>query len=516
MLSTLKLCGTLPTAEVETSRHPRARYTVLMPREKTLSPDRMAFDLDTATFRELGQQMVELMAEALDAEHRDPVLDRASGEKIQTLFDRDLPRAGRPIEELFAECREALLPYCRSNGHPRFFAYVSSSADPVGILADALTAALNQNVTAWRSSPPAATLERLVVRWLDQMVGFGAGGIGTLTSGGSAANFQALAAAVRLAEEAAELPSGSRHRLTVCLSREAHLSMVKAAQLLGLAEGHIRRIEIDADRRLRLDDLRRQLDDDQRAGLLPAAICASAGTANTGAIDPLDEIADLAAQHQIWLHIDGAYGAPAALTPEYRWMSRAFARADSLSLDPHKWLYAPLDVACVLYRDATAPRRAFDLDSEYIAVSQTDPLESYAFFQNSPELSRRFRALKVWMILETRGVDHLAEEIDRNIALRRRLDDRIATHPRLEPLGSELSISCFRYLPEAPQNTDTVNVLNRRILETLVQSGEFYMSPTTLEGRYALRVCIVNFRTTENDIDRLVDEVLRLGGEFSA
>ncbi len=301
--------------------------------------------------------------------------------------------------------------------------------------------------SAVTTARPPTTPERLVTRWLDDLVGFAGSGHGLLTSGGSAANFQALACAVTRAEERARLADGSRHRLTIYLSREAHLSMAKAARLLGLTRANIRTLDIDGDRRLRVEALEKQLADDLATGLVPAALCVSAGTANTGAIDPLEQAAEIAERHGIWLHIDGAYGAPAALVPEYRWMRRAFARADSLSLDPHKWLYTPIDTGCVLYRNSDDPRRTFGLDSEYIAVQQTDPAESFAFFQHGPDLTRRFRALKIWMILKVRGVDLLAKAIGRNIALRQRLDDHVIRHPRLELLGSELSISCFRYVP---------------------------------------------------------------------
>lgn len=473
-----------------------------------MSPDEPSFDLDADEFRRLGHQLVELMIEALAAERADPVLERVSGREIKDCFEEALPRAGSPPERVLDECRGALLRASRRNGHPRFFAYVCSSADPIGVLADGLTSALNQNLTAWRSAPAAAIVERLVIRWLDQLSGFAGGGQGILVSGGSAANFQALACAVSLAEEQAE---GDRRRLTVYLSRQAHLSLAKAARLLGLAPEHVRRIDVDADRRLRVDLLERQLQDDLAADLVPAAICASAGTTNTGAIDPLDEIADLAACHRLWLHVDGAYGAPAATVPEYRWMARGFARADSLTLDPHKWLFTPIDVGCLLLRTAEVAKQTFRLDGEYLRVTQTDPIESHAFFDHGAEVTRRFRALKVWMIFKTRGTDAIAAAIGRNIALRRRLDEHVRAHPRLELLGSDLSITCFRYLPHGGSDGEAVDDLNRRILETLVAEGRFFMSPTTLEGRYALRVCIVSFRTTERDVDQLIDEIARIG-----
>ena len=477
-----------------------------------------SFDLADDDFRRLGHEVIELMLQALAAESADPVLRQASGAEIRALLDEPLPEEGTSAAEVVGLWRDAVLPYCRRNGHPRFFGYVCTSADPLGMLADAMASAVNQPVTAWRSAPSATEVERLAVRWLDQLVGFGGpADPGILVSGGSAANFHCLACAVTRAESRAGLPPGSRARLTIYMSREAHVSMRKAGQVLGLPPDQVRLLGVDERRRLRMDELTEAVARDREQGLVPAAVCVSAGTANTGAIDPLTEVAGFCEDQGVWLHIDGAYGAPAVLTESYSWMAEAFSRADSMSLDPHKWLVAPADAGCALVRDEEAARQAFTLASEYTTVTQTDPIERYAFFDHGLEMSRRFRGLKVWTILKARGLGRIRAAIQHDIDLRRRLDERIDAEPRLESLGSELSIACFRYLPEGvdqiddPDTVDGVNQANRTILETLVREGHFYMSPTELDGRYALRVCIVNFRTEPADIDFLVDEVLRLG-----
>lgn len=459
------------------------------------------FALDPERFRALGYRFVDLMAGVLAREAEDPVLPPVSGAELRALLDEPLPAEGAAPGEILATLGERILPHGRRNGHPRFFGYVCASADPLGALADGLASLWNQNVTAWRSAPAATELERLVLRWLDELVGFGGGGQGLLVSGGSAANHTALASA---------LAGRPRDRVAVYRSTEGHLSLAKACRVLGVPEDQVRTVGTDARRRLVPGELERRIRADRDAGLEPACACASAGTANTGAIDPLEEIAEVCAEHGLWLHVDGAYGAPAAATEEYGWMRAGFARADSLSLDPHKWLYAPLDAGCVLLRDGEAARRAFALASEYTAVEQTEPIESFAFFDHGLELSRRARALKVWILLKARGARRLARAIAANVALRRHLDARVEADGRLEPLGSELSISCFRYAPpELPE--ERRDTLNRGILAELVRSGRFLLSPTTLDGTYALRVCIVNFRTTREDVDLLVDEVLRLG-----
>lgn len=472
-----------------------------------------SFELPAEELRRLGRQVVDLMIETIQAEREEPVLAPITGAELRAELDEPLPETGGPVEEILARFREVVLPYARRNGHPRFFGYVCTSADPLGMFADVLASALNQPVTAWRSAPSATAIERQVVRWLHKLTGFDGDG-GLLVSGGSAANFHGLACAVVEAERRADLPPGSRNRLTVYLSREGHVSLRKAAQLLGIPPRQIRVLEVDGERRLRPEALQEALERDRARGRVPAAVCASAGTANAGTIDPLEEIARLCAEQRIWYHVDGSYGAPAVLTEDYRWMSRAFARADSLSLDPHKWLFAPVDAGCILVRDEEASRRTFMLSSEYTEVTRTDPVERYAFFDHGLEMSRRFRGLKVWTILQARGTEGLRAAIDHDIALRRHLDRRIAAEPRLEPLASELSIACFRYCPDGEPSVEVLNELNRSILETLVAEGRCYMSPTTLEGRYALRVCIVNFRTRRSDIDFLVDEILRVGADL--
>ena len=470
------------------------------------------FDLSPEDFARLGERLTELMIEAFEAERSEPVLKPITGSELRALLDEPLPLQGSAPDDILSEWRDHVLPYCRRNGHPRFFGYVCTTADPLGVLADAMASALNQPVTAWRSAPAATEIERLAVRWLDALVGFGGDGNGLLVSGGSSANFHGMACAVTRAEERGGLPPGSRHRLAVYLSKEGHVSMRKAAQLLGVPPGQVRLLDIDERRRLRPDALRVALEQDRSAGLVPAMIGVSAGTANTGAIDPLDEVAEIAEEHAVWLHIDGSYGAPAVVTEEYAWMARAFSRADSLSLDPHKWLFAPADAGCILVRNDEDATRAFTLYSEYTEVTQTDPIERYALFDRGLEMSRRFRGLKVWTILKGRGVEGLRGAISHAIALRRYLDTRIAQHPRLESLGSELSIACFRFVPEGAESDEAIDDLNRRIVETLVDEGRCYMSPTTLEGKYSLRACIVSFRTQASDIDFLVDEVLRVGG----
>ncbi|MBW3567243.1 MAG: aminotransferase class V-fold PLP-dependent enzyme, partial [Proteobacteria bacterium] len=434
-------------------------------------------------------------------EYRDPVVSPVRGPELDARLDRALPETGAAFTDVFREFEETIAKHCRANGHQRFFAYVSASADPAGMVAELLAAAMNQNVTAWRSSPGAAGVERLVVRWLDEMLGFGGDGI--LTGGGSAANFNAVAMAILRAER-----NGVRRAdMTLYSSEDTHLSIAKAARILGIDNENLRALPLDAQRRMKTDALRQAIDRDRKNGKAPVLIAASAGTANCGAIDPLNEIGEIASRENIWLHIDGAYGAPAAITQEYAWMRDAFSQADSLSIDPHKWLYAPLDVGCLLFRDDKDAQMAFMETAAYTAVTQTDPVEAYAFFDHGMELSRRFRALKLWFAMRLHGVDAYRKTIEGNIALRRYLDECIRQDDRLEWTASDLSISCFR-VTRPGLDDSALNALNQRVLNDLLETGRFLLSPTTLDGKFMLRVCIVNFRTQKTDIDELVQAIV--------
>lgn len=462
-------------------------------------------DLPPAEVHKLGERLLDLAVQWLAAESQAPVLEPLDGAGLEALFDEPPPEHGIGDEALLAELRDKVLRHARHNGHPRQFAHVCASPDPVGALADLLVSMINQNVTSWRSAPSATTVERRLLHWLDALVGFDGGGHGLLVGGGSAANLHAVGAAVA---RALQQPGTSRGQLVLYTSSETHLSLAKAARFVGV--GHVRALPVDAERRLPADVLAAAITADRAAGLVPMMAVGSAGTANAGSIDPLVALAMACRAAGLWFHVDGAYGAPAAMTTGHAFLRNGFAMADSLSLDPHKWLFAPFDTGVLLVRDPAALRDAYTEAAEYTAVSETGPVEAHAFFDHGMELSRRFRALKLWMMFKLRGVDAYRQAVAANIALREYLDERIAAEPRLERLASGLSISCFRYRP-AGAAPEAIDRINQRIQARLVATGGIALSPTTLDGQYSLRVCIVNFRTRRADIDWLLEHVLAFG-----
>lgn len=376
----------------------------------------------------------------------------------------------------------------------RFFGYVLGSNEQVAALAEFLASVLHQNVTAWRSGPAAVAVERTVVGWLADAVGC-AGFTGSLCGGGSAANLMGLAMAREAKTPANE--DGVRGQCVVYASDQVHMSIDKAVALLGIGRRNLRVVPSDDDFRMRTDALSAAIAADRAAGKRPFAIVASAGTVSTGAIDPLPEIAAIAKANDLWLHVDGAYGALAALArPD---LFEGLALADSLSLDAHKWLYQPLDCGCLLFRDAAMARNAFSHSGDYVKVTNTDPVEAFAFFDETIELSRRFRALKLWMSMQYHGRAAFRDAIALDLSHARLLEDLIRGESELELMATgPLSAVCFRH-----RGAD-----NEAVLKRVIERGRVYISNATIRGAFALRACFVNNRTREDDVRSIVTEVL--------
>ena len=461
--------------------------------------DRLTLDPDE--FRQLANQVVDLAARFLAALPEERTFPVTSGSETTAVFDRPLPEKGLGPAAL--DDLKAVVALSRPPS-PRFFGYVLGSGEPVAAVGDLLASVLNQNVTAWRSAPAAVTIERVVVRWLTESLGC-SGFVGSLTGGGSSANLMALAMAREARAPANE--RGVRPGGVVYASSEVHMSIPKALGLLGLGHEALRTVPVDQAFRIQVDALEQAILADLAAGRRPIAVVASAGTVNTGAVDPLKAIAEVAKRHGLWMHVDGAYGALAALAaPE---MFAGMELADSISLDAHKWLYQPLDCGCLLYRDASAARSAFSHTGDYTRSLLEDPVERFSFFEESMELSRRFRALKLWLSLRYHGMAAFRSSIRTDLELARRLADAIDSRPELERLAPvSLSAVCFRHRGRAEMAEAEVDRFNQDLLLRVIRRGRVYVSNATLRGRFSLRACIVNHRSSAADVDAVVDEVL--------
>ena len=465
--------------------------------------DSLTLDLNADEREQLARAAVDWVLRYFVNQQAQKVYPAISASELTARLSSPLPQDARPIDSVLREFEE-IAAYGRHNGHPRMFGYVQSSGSFAGVIGDLLASALNQNVTSWRSAPAATTIEHQVIEWLKQMTGFDGDGAGLLMSGGSMANFAALSTALRAGTEADlnrqgvyALPSRPR----VYASAMTHMSIPKAAAMLGIGKDAVVRVPVDAEFRMEPAALRRQIAADRSAGCHPVCVVATAGDVNTGAIDPLDDIADVCSDAGVWLHVDGSYGAFAARSPLVAGRMDAIARADSLSLDPHKWLFAPLDAGCLLVKNGARLREAFSEGASYIDVVADTRMSEFAYWDHGPELSRRFRALKIWFLLNVHGARAVQEAVDGNIRVAQHLAaavDASADFERLAPVP--LSIVCFRH-----RGGD--DAFNRRLMVETQREGDSYLSNATIHGRFALRACIVNFRTAEDDADRLLADL---------
>jgi aromatic-L-amino-acid/L-tryptophan decarboxylase len=461
--------------------------------------------LPSEAFRSLARQVTEFSADYLDRMPQLPSYPSGiNGQQTQSLFDGNIPWDGQGAAAF--DCLQDVFRLSRP-ASPRFFGYVFGSGDPIGALGEFATAVLHQNAAAWRSAPAGVTIERTVVGWLAEAVGC-PGFTGSLTLGGSSANLMGLCMAREAKAPANQ--AGVRGGVIYC-STEAHMSVTKAAALLGLGYDAVRLIAVDDAFRMRTDDLRRAIRADLATRKLPIAVVASAGTTATGSIDPLTEIADVCQEFGLWMHVDGAYGALASLAiPE---AFHGMERADSLSLDPHKWLYQPTGCGCLLYRDPADARRAFSHSGDYARALSDDPIEGFAVFEESMELSRPVRALKLWLSLRYYGMKAFKESIREDLELAQVLAAAIDADPKLERLAPvPLSAVCFRYTGAGGD----LDALNREILARVIRRGRVYISNATIYGKFALRACIVNHRTTEDDVRFVVSEVLAAAAKITA
>jgi len=419
---------------------------------------------------------------------------------------------------LLEQTAELLFAHSLINGHPRFFGYVTAAPAPIGILGDFLAAAVNPNVGAWTLSPAATEIETQTVRWIASLIGYPADCGGLLVSGGNMANFVCFLAA-RVAKAGYDvrqhgISADAGHKLRVYGSTETHTWIQKAADLSGLGTASIRWIATDHKQRMNVEELRGQIETDRAEGDVPCLVVGTGGSVSTGAIDPLPEISALCKEYGVWFHVDGAYGGFAAAVAEAPNDLRGLVQADSVAVDPHKWLYAPLEAGCALVRDPEMLRAAFAYHPPYYHFEE----RATNYVDYGPQNSRGFRALKVWLALRQVGAAGYRKMITDDIRLSQAMAEAISRHPELELATQNLSITTFRYVPlelrtrlQEPNVESYVDTLNRDILDRLQRGGETFVSNAVVGGRYMLRACIVNFHTSRADVEAVPAIVGRIG-----
>lgn len=476
--------------------------------------------MSSEQFRALGHGLVDRVAELLESLPSRKVTPGESPEQVREALDprRLLPENGTPAGEILDRTASLLFEHSLYNGHPRFWGYITAGPTPIGILGELLAAGVNPNVGAWTLSPVATEIENQTVQWIAQLVGFPNPCGGLLVSGGNMANmvgvWTARAAAAGWDVRKQGLTADDAWRLRIYASTETHTWLQKTADLLGFGSDAINWIEVDTRRRMRPDILRTRIDAEREQGLTPWLVVGTAGTVGVGAIDPLDELSALCKEEGLWFHVDGAYGGFAAALPELADRYAGFTSADSVALDPHKWLYAPLEAGCTLVRNKEALRNAFSYHATYYHFDE----EATNYFDSGPQNSRGFRALKVWLALQQAGRSGYQRMIRDDINLAKALYRILEQSDDIEPVTHNLSITTFRYVPpdlhgrrHEPEVLQYLNELNQKLRDELELDGSAFVSNAVIDKVFVLRLCVVNFRTTLSDIEALPEIVRRLG-----
>lgn len=466
--------------------------------------------------RALGHQMIDDMMDHLERIREQPSW-RIMPDEAKLFLKKPVPQKPEDIKQIYQEFKQYILPYNKGNIHPRFFAWVQGTGTPLGVLAEMLAAAMNPNVAIGEHA--AMYVELQVIDWCKQMLNYPAEASGILLSGASMANVTALTVARDHQLQLSIRQKGLRKvepELVLYCSAETHSCVQKAVELIGLGTESIRKISVDENYKIRTDALIAAVEKDLSEGYTPFCIVGNAGTVNTGAIDPLDDLLAISKKYSLWLHIDGAFGALAKLVPEYEAQLKSIEQADSLAFDLHKWMYMPYEIACVLIRNKEAHRNSFAITPSYLEpetrglAGGPEPFNNYG-----PELSRSFKSLKVWMSLKEHGLEKYAAMIRQNIAQAFYLGDLVQKDERLELLTPvTLNIVCYRYSMEG-FTEESLHKINKEILIRLQEQGIASPSSTVLQGKYAIRVAITNQRSRQSDFDLLIKETLRIGNELS-
>ncbi len=459
--------------------------------------------MDPKEFRDLGHRVVDMLGDYLAQIDEKRVFPDIEPEQANQLFAQALPQDASAADAVLAELEQKLLPNCTNVGHPGYMGLITPSPNPVGVIADFICSALNQNIGAYSIGPAAVAMERSVVRWLTDLCGYGQSAGGNLTSGGMMANFIGLKVGRDAVSQDQAQHDGIDGKWAVYASEERHVSVDKAVDCVGLGRNALRPLPTDTEFQVRLDALEDAIAQDKKNGIRPMCIVGIFGTTNTGAVDDIRALRRIADREGMWLHIDAAYGGGMLLSRESPMRDRGLELADSITIDPHKWFYAPLDAGAVLVKDHRRLTASFGMKPSYLTDELDQANERYQYYVHGFEQSRRFRSLKVWMSFKRYGARQIGEWIDNNVRQAKHLYELAERHPDFEPASRPpMSAICIRYhgagLEEAASKK-----LHAEVVQRVEQSGKFWISTTELKGKTWFRINPVNFRTRQEHMDEL-------------
>ena len=502
-----------------------------MPKEESIEKLRVRMapmEMTSDDFRKVGHQLVDDVADFLSSLPQRPVGPGKTAAEIRSALGGDsLPEQGTPPDQLLKEASDLMFENSMFNGHPRFWGYITSSAAPIGALGDLLASAVNPNVGGWSISPMASEMERQTVRWIAELLGFPTDCGGLLVSGGNTANFVGFLAARRKKLGADVRTKGMGNsgggQPRVYGSAGTHTWIEKAADQYGIGTDSIRWVATNESQQMDLATLRQQIEKDKENGDTPFLVVGTAGSVSFGAVDDLPEIAAICREHNLWFHVDGAYGSWAACLPDAPPELKGLSEADSAATDPHKWLYSPLEAGCALVRDPQDLLEAFSYHPTYYEFEDDAEAEeaTISYYEYGPQNSRGFRALKVWLGLRQVGREGYVRMISDDIRLSEHLYHVVDKHPNLEAFTQNLSITTFRYIPAdlkpgSSEIEEYLSHLNEELLTELQDGGEAFVSNAVIGDTYLLRACIVNFRTSVEDVEALPDIVARIGSKVDS
>lgn len=475
-----------------------------------------SIEISKEEFRKIGYRLIDDISDFINSIDKKPVTKSESPRQIQNILGiSSLPENGIPAAELISKTTDLLFNHSLFNGHPKFLGYITSSAAPIGALADLLAASVNPNVGAHILSPMATEIEKQTVQWLAEFIGVSPNYGGILVSGGNMANFTAFLAA-RTAKTPKSIKedglSNTSKKLTIYCSKTTHTWIEKAAILFGLGSKSIRWIQTDTSNKMDNKVLEETIKKDLENGFKPIMVIGTAGDVSTGVIDNLKGISIICKVYDLWLHIDGAYGVPAAVIPKLKNLFDGITEADSIALDPHKWLYNPLEVGCTLVKNPQHLIDTYSAHPEYYNFTNNEEEFAQNYYEYGLQNSRGFRALKVWLTLQQVGRSGYEKMINEDIELSNYLFELAEKHPELEAVSNNLSITTFRYVPlDCKKDNDYLNKLNEEILNELQTGGELFLSNAIVNEMYCLRACFVNFRTSQKDIGEIIEIIIRVG-----
>ncbi len=484
-----------------------------------------AIEMNKDEFKQMGYKLIDSIADFIDNINQKPVTTGETPEQIQNILGTSsLPEHGTSGSAILEKATELMMNHSLLNGHPKFMGYITSSAAPIGALADLLAATVNPNVGANILSPMATAIEKQTVRWLAEFIGVSPSYGGVLVSGGNMANFTAFLAA-RTAKAPKNLKQDGLAKagadMVLYCPKTTHTWIEKAAVLFGHGMNAIRWIATDEDNKMNNDVLIETIEADLQKGKKPFLVVGTAGDVSTGVVDDLKGIAAICKKYDLWFHIDGAYGIPAAVIPEQKELFAGIEDADSIALDPHKWLYSPLEAGCTLVKDPNHLIDTYSSHPVYYNFGNNDEALTQNFYEYGLQNSRGFRALKVWMMLQQVGRSGYINMINDDIQLSKLFFELADQHPELEAVTQNLSITTLRYVPLNFENysdvtTTYLNKLNEALLNDLQQGGEVFLSNAVIGNKYCLRGCIVNFRTSKKDIEEIIEIIVKEGRKIQA